>query len=115
MGISAVVCIVGWLSVYLSNDAWPLDIGRFFTGYGIVIYSYVLKFHFTNLRGGLTTINQLKICTGASTAFIIGTVLTWRTLALTGLYRNSYSRSKCLDTGFVSKKICAESLSESDY
>ncbi|KAJ8636541.1 hypothetical protein MRB53_010808 [Persea americana] len=90
MGISAVVCIVGWLSVYLSNDAWPLDIGRFFTGYGIGVYSYVVPIFIAeiapkNLRGGLTTINQLMICTGASTAFIIGTVVTWRTLALTGL------------------------------
>ncbi|MBD4020392.1 MFS transporter, partial [Xanthomonas citri pv. citri] len=29
--------------------------------------------------------NQLMICTGVSVAFIIGTVLTWRILALTGL------------------------------
>ncbi|KAE8701459.1 Sugar transporter ERD6-like 16 [Hibiscus syriacus] len=36
-----------------------------------------------NLRGALTTVNQLMICSGVSVAFIFGTVLKWRTLALT--------------------------------
>ncbi|PIA39373.1 hypothetical protein AQUCO_02600083v1 [Aquilegia coerulea] len=38
-----------------------------------------------NLRGALTTVNQLMICTGVSVSFVIGTVLQWRTLALTAL------------------------------
>ncbi|KAF2298628.1 hypothetical protein GH714_024415 [Hevea brasiliensis] len=38
-----------------------------------------------NLRGALTTLNQLMICSGVSVFYIIGTVLTWRALALTGL------------------------------
>lgn len=38
-----------------------------------------------NLRGGLTTVNQLLICTGASVVFIIGTVVSWRMLTLVGL------------------------------
>ncbi|XP_058076362.1 sugar transporter ERD6-like 16 [Magnolia sinica] len=38
-----------------------------------------------NLRGGLTTVHELMICSGASFAFVVGTVVTWRTLALTGV------------------------------
>nr|GMD60282.1 sugar transporter ERD6-like 16 [Ipomoea batatas] len=38
-----------------------------------------------NLRGGLTTINQLMIVCGSSVAFLLGTVMTWRQLALTGI------------------------------
>ncbi|GKF23243.1 sugar transporter ERD6-like protein 7, partial [Tanacetum coccineum] len=54
------------------------------------VFSYVVPVFIAeiapkNLRGALTAANQLMICTGVSVAFIIGTVLTWRTLALTGL------------------------------
>nr|XP_019704001.1 sugar transporter ERD6-like 16 isoform X2 [Elaeis guineensis] len=38
-----------------------------------------------NLRGGLTTLNQLLICAGSAVAFIVGTFVTWRTLVLIGL------------------------------
>ncbi|KAK4763109.1 hypothetical protein SAY86_008877 [Trapa natans] len=38
-----------------------------------------------DLRGVLTAINQLMICAGVSVSFIIGNVLSWRTLALIGL------------------------------
>ncbi|KAF7151745.1 hypothetical protein RHSIM_Rhsim02G0015500 [Rhododendron simsii] len=39
----------------------------------------------TNLRGGLTTLNQLMIVIGVSTGYLLGTLITWRSLALTGL------------------------------
>lgn len=68
----------------------PLYVGRFLTGYGIGIVSYVVPVYIaeiapSNLRGGLTTLNQLMICIGSSLAFVMGTVITWRNLALTGL------------------------------
>ncbi|XP_059632632.1 sugar transporter ERD6-like 16 isoform X1 [Cornus florida] len=90
MRMSAGFCITGWLAVYFSMGTLPLDIGRFFTGYGIGIFSYVIPIFIAeiapkNLRGGLTTINQLMIVCGSSFAFLIGTMITWRTLALTGL------------------------------
>ncbi|XP_068661174.1 sugar transporter ERD6-like 16 [Aristolochia californica] len=90
MGMSAICCLVGWLAVYFSQGALSLDIGRFCTGYGIGVLSYVVPVFIAeitpkNLRGGLTTINQLMICTGVSVAFIIGTIVPWRLLALTGL------------------------------
>nr|DAD33493.1 TPA_asm: hypothetical protein HUJ06_012344 [Nelumbo nucifera] len=90
MRMSATFCITGWLAVYFSKGALPLDTGRVFTGYGIGVFSYVVPVYIAeitpkNLRGGLTTVNQLMIVTGSSVAFLIGTIVTWRTLALTGL------------------------------
>ncbi|XP_057959654.1 sugar transporter ERD6-like 16 [Malania oleifera] len=90
MRLSAAFCITGWLAVYFSMGSLPLDIGRFFTGYGIGVFSYVVPVFIAeiapkNLRGGLTTVNQLMIVSGSSVAFLTGTVVTWRTLALTGL------------------------------
>ncbi|XP_040995686.1 sugar transporter ERD6-like 16 isoform X3 [Juglans microcarpa x Juglans regia] len=90
MRMSAGFCIAGWLAVYFSRGAFPLDMGRLFTGYGIGVFSYVVPIFIAeiapkNLRGGLTTLNQLMIVIGSSVAFLMGTVITWRTLALTGL------------------------------
>ncbi|KAM7278136.1 hypothetical protein ACFE04_005270 [Oxalis oulophora] len=90
MRMSACFCIIGWLAVFFSNGPLLLDMGRFCTGYGIGVFSYVVPIFIAeiapkNLRGGLTTLNQLMIVIGASTAFLTGTVVTWRVLALTGL------------------------------
>ncbi|CAL5415851.1 unnamed protein product [Camellia sinensis] len=90
MRLSAAFCITGWLAVYISMGSLLLDVGRFFTGYGIGIFSFVVPVFIAeiapkNLRGGLTTLNQLMIVTGSSVAFLMGTVITWRSLALTGL------------------------------
>ncbi|XP_028076548.1 sugar transporter ERD6-like 16 isoform X1 [Camellia sinensis] len=90
MRLSAAFCITGWLAVYFSMGALLLDVGRFFTGYGIGIFSFVVPVFIAeiapkNLRGGLTTLNQLMIVAGSSLAFLMGTVITWRSLALTGL------------------------------
>ncbi|CAN1149867.1 Sugar transporter ERD6-like 16 [Linum perenne] len=100
MRLSAVFCIMGWLAIFFSTvdfsfseSSLSLDIGRFFTGYGIGVFSYVVPIFIAeiapkNLRGGLTTLNQLMIVVGASTAFLLGSVITWRSLALTGELRN---------------------------
>ncbi|XWS13984.1 hypothetical protein CRYUN_Cryun36dG0085200 [Craigia yunnanensis] len=90
MRLSAIFCIAGWLAVYFSKGALSLDVGRFSTGYGIGVLSYVVPIFIAeiapkNLRGGLTTLNQLMIVTGSSVAFLIGTTIPWRALALTGL------------------------------
>ncbi|KAL6191049.1 hypothetical protein ACLB2K_037442 [Fragaria x ananassa] len=68
MRMSATFCITGWLAIYFSEGALSLDIGRFLTGYGIGVFSYVLM-----------------IVTGASVSFVIGTIISWRTLAMTGI------------------------------
>ncbi|KAK8623846.1 hypothetical protein V6N13_065209 [Hibiscus sabdariffa] len=90
MRLSAGFCITGWLAVYFSKGALSLDAGRFSTGYGIGVLSYVVPIFIAeiapkNLRGGLTTLNQLMIVTGSSVAFLMGTIIPWRALALTGL------------------------------
>ncbi|XVF32655.1 hypothetical protein REPUB_Repub17cG0101200 [Reevesia pubescens] len=90
MRTATAFCVAGWLAIYFAKGAVVLDIGRLATGYGMGVFSYVVPVFIAeiapkNLRGALTTVNQLMICSGVSVAFIIGTVLTWRTLALTGL------------------------------
>ncbi|XP_008795112.1 sugar transporter ERD6-like 16 [Phoenix dactylifera] len=90
MRTSALICIIGWLAIYFAEDALMLYFGRFSSGYGIGVLSYVVPVFIAeiapkNLRGGLTTLNQLLICSGGSVAFIVGTFVTWRTLVLIGL------------------------------
>ncbi|XP_062080366.1 low-affinity glucose transporter HXT4-like [Humulus lupulus] len=72
------------------QGAMSLDMGGLFTGYDIVIFSYVVPIYIAeispkHLRGGLTTLNQIMIVLGGSLALIIGTIISWRSLALTGL------------------------------
>ncbi|XP_043709576.1 sugar transporter ERD6-like 7 [Telopea speciosissima] len=88
--VSSVLCIVGWLAIYFFKGYVILDLGRFCTGFGIGVFSYVVPVFISeiapkDLRGGLATINQLMIVTGVSVAYVLGTILNWRTLALTGI------------------------------
>ncbi|KAM0059305.1 putative major facilitator, sugar transporter, major facilitator superfamily [Helianthus debilis subsp. tardiflorus] len=88
MALSAVICIAGWLAIFMAMGSVLLDTGRFFTGYGIGIFSFVVPVYIAEispkeLRGGLTTLNQFMIVTGSSISFLLGTVVSWRTLAIT--------------------------------
>ncbi|KAL8128608.1 hypothetical protein V2J09_017763 [Rumex salicifolius] len=90
MRISCFSCIAGWLIVFFSTGALSLDIGRLLTGYGIGLISYAVPIFIAeiapkNLRGGLTTLNQLMIVTGASFTYLTGSIVSWRLLALIGL------------------------------
>ncbi|KAK4266466.1 hypothetical protein QN277_027382 [Acacia crassicarpa] len=90
MRMSSGFCITGWLAIFFSKGSFSLDLGRFFTGYGIGIISYVVPVYIAeiapkNLRGGLATANQLMIVIGSSVSFLIGSIVTWRTLALSGI------------------------------
>ncbi|MCL7050326.1 hypothetical protein MKW94_030290 [Papaver nudicaule] len=90
MRMSSIFCIVGWLAVYFSKEVVSLDIGRLCTGYGMGVLSYVVPIFIAeiapkHLRGGLATLNQLMIVSGVSFTFIIGTIVSWRTLALIGI------------------------------
>nr|KYP58032.1 Sugar transporter ERD6-like 16 [Cajanus cajan] len=90
MRMSTGFCLTGWLAVFFSEDSYTLDMGRFFTGYGIGVISFVVPVYIAeiapkNLRGGLATTNQLMIVIGSSVSFLIGSVLSWRQLALAGL------------------------------
>lgn len=90
MRMSTGFCIAGWLAVFFSKCSSFLDMGRLFTGFGIGVISYVVPVYIAeiapkNLRGGLATTNQLMIVIGASVSFLLGSVITWRALALAGL------------------------------
>ncbi|KAH1146476.1 hypothetical protein GYH30_041899 [Glycine max] len=108
MRISAGFCITGWLVVFFSKGSYSLDLGRFFTGYGIGVISYVVPVYIVeiapkNLREELATTNQLLIVTEASVSFLLGSVINWRKLALAGLV-------SCI-AGWL---VCALSLSPPD-
>ncbi|BAT15029.1 sugar transporter ERD6-like 16 [Oryza sativa Japonica Group] len=90
MRTSALVCIVGWLAIFFAQGAVSLDFGRFCTGFGVGVFSYVVPVFIAEiapkaLRGGLTTLNQLLVCTGLSVTYIVGTMVTWRMLVIAGL------------------------------
>ncbi|KAA8545061.1 hypothetical protein F0562_019840 [Nyssa sinensis] len=94
MGISEIFCIVGWLAILLSKGAWSLDLGRLFMGCGIGLLSYVsaakqvpvyiAEITPKDLRGGFATVHQVMITCGSSITFFVGTVVSWRILALIG-------------------------------
>ncbi|GFQ02351.1 sugar transporter erd6-like 7 [Phtheirospermum japonicum] len=85
MIVSSGFSIAGWLSIYFAQGPLLLDIGRLATGYGMGVPVFIAEIAPKDLRGGLTTINQLMISMGVSVSFIIGTFLTWRDLALLGI------------------------------
>lgn len=90
MRLSVCFCTAGWLAIYFARGAMTLDIGRLFSGYGIGVISYVVPIFIAEiapkeLRGGLTTLNQLLIVIGSSVTFLLGSIISWRALALTGL------------------------------
>lgn len=89
MRISSISCVGGWLAIYLSVEIVLLNVGRFSTGLGIGILSYVLPVYIAEIspkeyRGSLSTANQVFIYMGMTVAFITGAFVSWRTLALTG-------------------------------
>ncbi|KAG6406269.1 hypothetical protein SASPL_133869 [Salvia splendens] len=90
MGLAELFTAVGWLAIAFSKNAWWLDIGRVLTGFGIGILSYVVPVYIAeitpkDLRGGFTAANQLLICCGTSITYLVGNILPWRLLALTGI------------------------------
>ncbi|KAL9235839.1 hypothetical protein vseg_010573 [Gypsophila vaccaria] len=90
MRVYASFCVAGWLAIYFAKDVVALDVGRLAGGYGMGAFSFVVPVYIAeiapvDLRGALTTLNQVMICTGVSVAFLIGIVLSWRVLALIGL------------------------------
>ncbi|XP_078179018.1 sugar transporter ERD6-like 5 isoform X2 [Carex rostrata] len=90
MSIADAFCIAGWLSIVLAKNYWYLDAGRFLVGCGIGLFSYVVPVYISeitpkNLRGSFATVNQLMICCGVSLAYLLGTILSWRALAILGV------------------------------
>eukprot|EP00257_Ricinus_communis_P024507 XP_025011921.1 sugar transporter ERD6-like 5 isoform X2 [Ricinus communis] len=90
MGISQILCTVGWLAIIFSQGAWLLDLGRLFTGFGVGLLSYVTPVYIAeitpkNLRGGFAAVHQFVLSVGTALTYFIGAILSWRILALIGI------------------------------
>ncbi|CAM8987850.1 unnamed protein product [Rhodiola kirilowii] len=90
MRVSGSICSAGWLAIYFAKGAAALDIGRLATGYGMGVFSYVVPVFIAeitprNVRGALTTLNMVTMGTGLFLTYGLGSILTWRNLALLGI------------------------------
>lgn len=88
--VCSVSYIIGWLIIFFSKEAFQLDIGRLFVGYGVGLTSFTVPVYIAeitpkNLRGGLTTTNQLSITTGTLVVYLLGMLVEWRLLAIMGI------------------------------
>ncbi|KAL0005796.1 hypothetical protein SO802_013357 [Lithocarpus litseifolius] len=96
--------IMGWLAIYFAKvskmcqtvlyrkrrkGAWLLDLGRLSLGFGYGLSCYVAPTYLSeitpkNLRGGITSVSMAMIPVSVSVAYLIGSVINWRALALIG-------------------------------
>ncbi|KAK4857607.1 hypothetical protein QYF36_003337 [Acer negundo] len=79
--------ITGWLAIAFSKGAWLLDLGRVSLGIGIGLNAYAATMYVAeitpkNIRGALTSASQVIFGCGMSFTYILGTVVSWRVLAL---------------------------------
>ncbi|XP_056166121.1 sugar transporter ERD6-like 5 [Syzygium oleosum] len=89
MGISQIFSTAGWLSIALAKNAWWLDIGRLLNGVGIGVLCYVVPVYIAeitpqSIRGEFTAFSQFSSCCGFSLIYFLGTIVSWRILALIG-------------------------------
>ncbi|XP_034685219.1 sugar transporter ERD6-like 7 isoform X3 [Vitis riparia] len=68
MRVAAIFCIIGWLAIGFAE-----------------VPVFIAEIAPKDLRGGFTSLNELMIQVGGSITDLLGTVLTWRMLALVGL------------------------------
>ncbi|KAK6915533.1 Major facilitator, sugar transporter-like [Dillenia turbinata] len=69
---------------------WSLDLGRLLIGCGIGLISYVVPTYIAeitpkDLRGGFAAVHQFLIVLGSALTYVIGTIVSWRVLALIGI------------------------------
>ncbi|KAJ9682112.1 hypothetical protein PVL29_018145 [Vitis rotundifolia] len=89
MWFSEIFWTMGWLAIAFAKDHWWLDLGRLSIGFGIGLICYVVPVYIAeitpqNIRGGFTSAHMLMICCGFSLTFFVGTIISWRILALIG-------------------------------
>ncbi|KAK8633725.1 hypothetical protein V6N13_014563 [Hibiscus sabdariffa] len=89
MWFSAVFGTAGWLSIAFAKNALWLDIGRLSIGIGVAVTCYVVPVYIAEItpkshRGSFASANQLMGTSGFCLIFFIGTIISWRTLALIG-------------------------------
>ncbi|KAK2640580.1 hypothetical protein Ddye_028375 [Dipteronia dyeriana] len=90
MGISDIFCIMGWLAIIFSKATWLLDFGRLFIGCNVVPVYISEIAPPKNLRGRFATVLQVMITSGSSLTFFIGSIVSWRTLALIGNFSSIF-------------------------
>ncbi|KAI4338529.1 hypothetical protein MLD38_023576 [Melastoma candidum] len=79
--------LVGCLSVAFAKNAWWLDFGRLFSGFGVGFTSYVIPVYIAEIspqtvRGTFTAMYQLMLACGFSFTYFVGTMVSWRALAI---------------------------------
>ncbi|XP_031404415.1 sugar transporter ERD6-like 5 isoform X2 [Punica granatum] len=89
MWLSEIICAAGWLSIAFAKSAWLLDVGRLLTGVGIGFICYVVPVYIAEItpksvRGAFTAFNQFVLMCGFSVTYFVGTIVSWRVLALIG-------------------------------
>ncbi|XP_031404418.1 sugar transporter ERD6-like 5 isoform X2 [Punica granatum] len=87
--LSEIFCTAGWFSVAFAEGVWLLDVGRLLIGLGIGILIYVVPIYIAEIapktvRGAFTAFNQLMISCGFALTSFVGTIVSWRVLALIG-------------------------------
>ncbi|KAF8038974.1 hypothetical protein BT93_B1502 [Corymbia citriodora subsp. variegata] len=71
------------------RNAWWLDAGRALTGFGVGVTSYVIPVYIAeitpkNVRGAFASFNQAIQACGFSLTYFVGTIVSWRILAVMG-------------------------------
>ncbi|KAI6684822.1 hypothetical protein NL676_030735 [Syzygium grande] len=89
MWLSQILSTAGWLSIVFTKNAWWLDAGRALIGFGVGVTVYVAPVYIAeitpkNVRGAFASFNQSMQACGFSLAYFVGTIVSWRTLALIG-------------------------------
>ncbi|XP_030545496.2 sugar transporter ERD6-like 10 isoform X2 [Rhodamnia argentea] len=89
MWLSQILSTAGWLSIALTKNAWWLDAGRALIGFGVgltgyVVHVYIAEITPKNVRGAFASFNSFMLACGFSLAYFIGTIVSWRALALIG-------------------------------
>ncbi|CAN1121197.1 Sugar transporter ESL1 [Linum perenne] len=112
MWVSEVFFMASWFIIAFAKVSWLLDLGRFIMGFAVAITAYVVPVYIAkitpkSIRGTLTSTQQFMITFGFSIVYLVGTVISWRALALVGAvpwYFKSlaYSSSQSLPNGWQS-------------
>ncbi|CAO2836792.1 unnamed protein product [Amaranthus hypochondriacus] len=85
-----ILYLAGWFATSISQGAWMLDLGRFMLGVSMAVTGYAIPVYLAectpkNHRGAFVILHTLVLTIGASAAFLIGLVTSWRNFALIGI------------------------------
>ncbi|KAG2305541.1 hypothetical protein Bca52824_034192 [Brassica carinata] len=89
MWVSDILCITGWLCIAFAKDVLWLNIGRFSSGIGLGLISYVVPVYIAEItpkhvRGTFTFSNQLLQNCGLAMVYFCGNFISWRMMAFLG-------------------------------